>query len=131
MAHKARRPVVKIADVQEIMGTICDKWALQILEQLTQGTKRNSDLHRGIPGITPTMLTQTLRKLEGDSLVKRTIHSVQPPRVDYALTRLGETFTAPLRALYRWTERHVKEIHRARLASLACASTSKPTRSAR
>jgi DNA-binding HxlR family transcriptional regulator len=62
------------------------------------------------------MLTQTLRKLERDRIVRRTVHPVVPPRVDYALTRLGSTLTAPLHALYRWTERHRQEIHRARCA---------------
>ena len=106
-----------IADVQEIMGSICDKWALLILHQLSHGTKRHGELHRGIPGISQKMLTQTLRKLERDRLVQRTVHPVVPPRVDYALTRLGGSFTGPLHALYRWTERHMKDINRARCAA--------------
>jgi len=60
------------------------------------------------------MLTQTLRKLERDRLVGRTVHPTVPPRVEYALTSLGETLTEPLDALYRWTEKHLKEIGRAR-----------------
>ena len=55
-----------IADVQEIMGSICDKWSLLILHQLSQGTKRHGELHRGIRGISQKVLTQTLRKLERD-----------------------------------------------------------------
>jgi DNA-binding HxlR family transcriptional regulator len=115
-----------IADVQDIMGSICDKWALLILHQLSQGTKRHGELHRGIRGISQKMLTQTLRKLERDRLVRRTVHPVVPPRVDYALTRLGGTLTNPLLALYRWTETHLAEIHRAR--RVAPSSTpGKPT----
>jgi DNA-binding HxlR family transcriptional regulator len=106
-----------IADVQEVMRSICDKWALLILHQLSQGTKRHGELHRSLNGISHKMLTQTLRKLERDRLVRRTIHRVVPPRVDYALTRLGSTLTAPLHALYRWTELHLKEIQRARRAA--------------
>jgi DNA-binding HxlR family transcriptional regulator len=60
------------------------------------------------------MLTQTLRKLERDRLVRRTIYPIVPPRVEYALTPLGETLTEPLEALYRWTEKHLREIERAR-----------------
>ena len=60
------------------------------------------------------MLTQTLRTLERDRLVQRTIYPVVPPRVDYALTPLGKTLMPPLFALYRWMERHLKEVQRAR-----------------
>jgi DNA-binding HxlR family transcriptional regulator len=112
MARK--RLPADITDVQEIMGSICDKWALLILHQLSLGTKRHGELRRALRGISHKMLTQTLRKLERDRLVRRTIHPVVPPRVDYALTRLGSTLTAPLHALYRWTERHLPEIQRAR-----------------
>jgi DNA-binding HxlR family transcriptional regulator len=115
-----------IADVQDIMGSICDKWALLILHQLSQGTKRHGELHRGIRGISQKMLTQTLRKLERDRLVRRTVHPVVPPRVDYALTRLGGTLTNPLLALYRWTETHLAEIHRARRVALS-STPGKPT----
>ena len=63
------------------------------------------------------MLTQTLRTLERDRLVRRTMHPVVPPRVDYALTPLGKTLMQPLSALYRWTERHLEQIQRARRES--------------
>ena len=116
-----------ILDVQEIMGSICEKWALQILHQLSLGTKRHGELHRGIRGISHKMLTQTLRKLEQDRLVTRTVHPVVPPRVDYALSPLGGSFTSPLRALYRWTEAHWKQIHRARRVAQACTAGVKPS----
>jgi DNA-binding HxlR family transcriptional regulator len=103
--------------VQEILGSICDKWAVLILHQLAQGTKRHGELHRGIRGISHKMLTQTLRRLEQDRLVRRTVHPVVPPRVDYALTRLGESLTAPLEALYQWTATHLTQIRRARRAA--------------
>ena len=116
-----------IVDVQETMLTICDKWTLLILHQLSQGTKRHGELHRGIHGISQKMLTQTLRKLERDRLVRRTVYPVVPPRVDYALTRLGGSLTNPLHALYRWTEAHLKEIHRARRAAQDSTPGGKPT----
>ena len=125
MARK--RLPADIADVQEIMGSICDKWSLLILHQLSHGTKRHSELHRGIRGISQKMLTQTLRTLERDRLVRRTVHPVVPPRVDYALTRLGGTLTNPLLALYRWTEAHLAEIHRARRAATSFAPGIKST----
>ena len=104
----------QVVDVQEILTTICDKWSLLILHVLSQGTKRHGELHRGIRGVSQKMLTQTLRKLERDRLVRRTVHPVVPPRVEYALTSLGGTLTEPLSALYRWTEVHLKQIQRAR-----------------
>ena len=116
MAHKKKLPA-DIADVQKIMRSICDKWALLILHQLSLGTKRHGELRRTLHGISHKMLTQTLRTLERDRLVQRTVHPVVPPRVDYALTQLGHTLTAPLHALYRWTERHMHEIERARRTS--------------
>ena len=125
MARK--RLPADIADVQEIMGSICDKWSLLILHQLSQGTKRHSELHRGIRGISQKMLTQTLRTLERDRLVRRTVHPVVPPRVDYALTLLGGTLTNPLLAFYRWTEAHLAEIHRARRAALSSTPGVKST----
>src|SRR5262245_26944726 len=104
----------QVVDVQEILTTICDKWSLLILHELSQGTKRHGELHRGIRGVSQKMLTQTLRKLERDRLVRRTVYPVVPPRVEYALTSLGGTLTEPLSALYQWTEAHLKQIQRAR-----------------
>jgi DNA-binding HxlR family transcriptional regulator len=116
MVRKAltRRQVIQ---VHEILTTICNKWALLILYQLSLGTKRHGELQRAIPGVSQKMLTQTLRKLARDRLVHRTVYPVVPPRVDYALTPLGQTITEPLSALYAWTEDHVAEILQARRAS--------------
>jgi DNA-binding HxlR family transcriptional regulator len=107
----------EVVDVQEILTSICNKWALLILYELSRGTKRHGQLHRAIGGVSQKMLTQTLRKLERDRLVRRTVYPIVPPRVDYALTPLGETLTEPLEALYRWTEKHLKEIQQARRES--------------
>jgi DNA-binding HxlR family transcriptional regulator len=104
-------------DVQEVLGSICDKWALLILHQLSYGTKRHGELHRGIRGVSQKVLTQTLRKLERDRLVRRTVYPGVPPRVDYALTRIGASLTHPLHVLYRWTEAHLTQIRRARRAA--------------
>jgi DNA-binding HxlR family transcriptional regulator len=107
----------QVVQVHEILTTICDKWAVLILYQLSHDTKRHGELQRAIPGVSQKMLTQTLRKLARDRLVRRTVYPVVPPRVEYALTPLGQTITAPLRALYTWTEDHRKEILQARRAS--------------
>jgi HxlR-like helix-turn-helix len=74
------------------------------------------------------MLTQTLRTLERDRLVQRTIYPIVPPRVDYALTPLGKTLMPPLSALYRWTERHLKKIQQARRESQKTPPTAEQDR---
>jgi DNA-binding HxlR family transcriptional regulator len=113
-----------ITGIHEILITICDKWAMLILYELSGGTRRYGELHRAIRGVSQKMLTQTLRKLERDRLVRRTVYPVVPPRVDYRLTPFGETLIVPLDALYRWTEQHLKRIQRARRKSQPSSSGS-------
>ncbi len=109
----AKKLPADFVNVQEIMSSICDKWALLIFQQLSQGPKRHGELQRAGHGISQKMLTQTLRRLEQHGLVERTAHAVLPPRVDYSLTHLGATLTTPLHALYRWTEAYLPEIRAA------------------
>jgi DNA-binding HxlR family transcriptional regulator len=119
MVRKAvpKAPQRRVVDVQDILTSICTKWGLLILYELASGARRHGELRRAIGGVSQKMLTQTLRTLERDRLVQRTIYPVVPPRVDYALTPLGETLMPPLSALYRWTERHLKKIQQARRES--------------
>lgn len=89
----------------------------------------HGELRRAIGGGSQKMLTQTLRTIERDQLVRRTIYPVVPPRVDYALTPLGETLMQPLSALYRWIERHPKKIqqtHRESQKTRRVARVDKP-----
>jgi DNA-binding HxlR family transcriptional regulator len=106
-------------DVQEILTSFCSKWAVLILYELARGHTRHGELQRAIRGISQKMLTQTLRQLERDRLVRRTVYPVVPPRVEYALTPLGRTLMPPLNALYRWAERSLHQIQQARLAAPA------------
>ena len=115
MAPKAPRR--QVVDVQDILTSICTKWGLLVLYALSRGAKRHGELRRTIGGVSQKMLTQTLRTLERDRLVQRTIYPIVPPRVDYALTPLGKTLMLPLSALYRWTERHLQKIQQARRES--------------
>jgi DNA-binding HxlR family transcriptional regulator len=112
-----KAPRRQIVDVQDILTSICTKWGLLVLYELSKGAKRHGELNRAIGGVSQKMLTQTLRTLERDRLVRRTIYPIVPPRVDYALTPLGKTLMQPLAALYRWTERHLKTIQHARRES--------------
>ena len=110
-------PSRRVVNVQEILTSICSKWGLLILYELSRGAKRHGELRRAIGGVSQKMLTQTLRTLERDRLARRTIYPIVPPRVDYALTPLGETLMQPLTSLYRWMERHLKKIQHARRES--------------
>lgn len=93
-----------------ILDRIADKWTALIIHVLSDGTHRYAELHRQIGGISQKMLTQTLRSLERDGLVRRTIFPVIPPRVDYALTPLGRTLIEPLQAICQWSEKHLAEL---------------------
>src|SRR4029453_16034880 len=108
-----KAPRRQIVDVQDILTSICTKWGLLVLYELSKGSKRHGELNRAIGGVSQKMLTQTLRTLERDRLVRRTIYPIVPPRVDYALTPLGKTLMQPLAALYRGTERHQDDPARA------------------
>ncbi|MBA3274729.1 MAG: helix-turn-helix transcriptional regulator [Chloroflexia bacterium] len=85
-----------------------------VVKALSEGIHRYGALHRAIGGISQKMLTQTLRSLERDGLVLRTVYPVVPPKVEYALTPLGETLIEPLAVIGAWAERHMDEIVRAR-----------------
>ncbi|WP_433330298.1 winged helix-turn-helix transcriptional regulator [Spirillospora sp. CA-294931] len=104
-------------EVRQILDRVADKWSLLVLAILEQrSSMRFTELRRKIDGISQRMLTRTLRHLERDGLVKRTVHPTVPPRVDYELTPLGATLHDTIRALVTWTERHQNQIAAARTA---------------
>jgi DNA-binding HxlR family transcriptional regulator len=91
------------AAIRDVLSHIGDKWTLLIVGALSAGHRlRFTELQRHIPGISQRMLTVTLRHLERDGLVRRTMHAEVPPRVEYELTSIGRTLTAPARELSRW-----------------------------
>lgn len=100
--------------VREVLDRVGDKWSVLVVVMLGARDRRYSELLRGIDGISQRMLTLTLRQLERDGLVSRTVHASVPPRVDYALTDLGRTLLGPLDALARWAEESRPEIRTAR-----------------
>ncbi len=103
-------------EVRQILDRIADKWSLLVIALLDQRTLRFTELRRTIDGVSQRMLARTLRHLERDGLVSRTVHASVPPRVDYALTPLGATLHHTIRALVTWTEEHQNEIASARTA---------------
>jgi len=103
--------------VNEIIGRVADKWTLLILEELNgTGVMRFSEIGRAVEGISQKMLTQTLRQMEREGLVKRTVFPVVPPRVEYELTPLGESLGRAFCGVWVWAERHIDDIEAARAA---------------
>jgi DNA-binding HxlR family transcriptional regulator len=100
--------------LRDLLDRIGDKWSLLVVELLGEGTRRFTELKRDIDGISQRMLTRTLRQLERDGLVTRTVHPVVPPRVDYALTPLGTSLLEAIAPLVAWTRTHRSEIVAAR-----------------
>lgn len=101
---------------REVLQRVGDKWSVYVIDLLGQGMMRFGELHRSIDGITSRMLTVTLRGLERDGIVARTIHPVIPPRVDYELTAMGRTLLDTIGQLVSWTDSHLPEIDAARAA---------------
>lgn len=99
---------------REILDRIGDKWSLYVVCSLRDGSLRFSELKRAVDGISQRMLTLTLRSLERDGLVTRTVFDGTPARVDYALTAMGSDLLEPVRALVDWAEHHRPEIQRSR-----------------
>lgn len=97
-----------------IFQRIGDKWASLVIQVLADGPVRFTDLRAMVSSVTPKVLTQTLRALERDGLVTRTVHPQVPPRVDYELTEMGRSLLEPLAQLRQWAEEHVPSILDAR-----------------
>ncbi|MFC9663451.1 winged helix-turn-helix transcriptional regulator [Nocardia sp. NPDC127606] len=103
---------------RQVLDHIAGKWTILVVDALLDGTQRYTDLSRRIEGVSQKMLTQTLRSLEADGFVTRTVYPTIPPRVEYELTALGRSLAEPITALRQWTETHINEIER------ACAGSS-------
>jgi DNA-binding HxlR family transcriptional regulator len=99
---------------QTVLDVLANKWVYLVICALGSNAVRFGDLKRRIEGVTPKMLTQTLRVLERDGLVEREIYPVIPPRVEYRLTKLGQELIGLLDAILRWSEVHAPEILKAR-----------------
>lgn len=102
--------------VRDVLDRVGSKWSLTVINELGPGTRRFTQIKNAVPGISQRMLTETLRGLERDGLVERTVHPVVPPRVDYALTPLGRTLLDTVRGLLDWSLEHIDDIDAAREA---------------
>ncbi|TGQ71308.1 MAG: helix-turn-helix transcriptional regulator [Mesorhizobium sp.] len=102
-----------------VLEMLASKWVYLVVCALRRGRLRNGELARRLEGITPKMLTQTLRILERDGLVHREIFPVIPPRVEYELTELGQNLAGLLSQIRSWSEEHVPDIMQARAQAAA------------
>ncbi len=110
----SRRALVEACNPsRHIMARVGDKWSMLIVIALRDGPLRFNELKRAIHHASQRMLTRSLRGLERDGLVKRTVTPTKPPRVDYELTVLGHSLRSPIEALGMWATQHQRSIERA------------------
>ncbi len=99
----------------ELIGRVADKWTMLVIEALTEkGELRFTRLRECVPAVSYKMLTQTLRSMEREGLVARTVHPVIPPKVEYRLTTLGLSLSAAFCGVWMWAEEHIGEVEQAR-----------------
>jgi DNA-binding HxlR family transcriptional regulator len=113
--NKVEEPIIR-PDCRTRRGLelIADQWTMLVIVALRGETQRFSQLHAHIQGISKKMLTQTLRGLERNGLVKRVVYPVIPPMVEYSLTPLGRTLIEPIWALREWSEQYIEEVEQKR-----------------
>ena len=113
--HKSKAPYADRCPIRDVLDRMGDRWSMLVMFTLEEhGTLRFTALKSQIPDVSQRMLAQTLRRLEEDGLVSRTVYPSIPPRVDYALTTLGESFMQPLNELLVWAEEHHDQVRAAR-----------------
>ena len=106
---------------RQFLDRLSSKWVTLIVTALADGPRRYSDLARQVAGASQKMLTQTLRSLEADGLLTRTVTAGVPPRVDYELTDLGRSLLPVVAAIKAWAEDHMDEVRAARSADPSCS----------
>ena len=114
MSNQAADPYASNCPSRQVLDRIGDRWTVLVVGALADGRRRYTEIARRIDGVSQKMLTQTLRGLERDGLVMRTVHASVPPRVDYELTALGQSLQAPIAALQDWATDHIDSVIAAR-----------------
>jgi len=102
--------------IRDVLDRIGDQWSLLVLDTLEGGTKRFNELMRELGDISKQMLSLTLKRLEEDGFVRRTVYPEVPPRVEYDLTPLGHSFLVPMKGLVAWADEHHRHVCEARRA---------------
>ena len=113
MTDKAQRVLTDTRRVGHVLTRVGDKWSVMVIVYIQDGPRRFNVIKRGIEGISQQMLTRTLRGLERDGLVARTIMPTSPPQVEYALTGLGRSLSKPVLALGQWACEHIDQVDEA------------------
>jgi DNA-binding HxlR family transcriptional regulator len=120
--------------ISSLLARVGDKWTLLVVRELNNGPRRFSEIRRALGSISQKMLTTTLRLLERDGLVTRTVYPTVPPRVEYELTTLGRDLLSPVNALADWALKNAERVERAQAAFDRAAEAAKdgtPARAAR
>ena len=107
---------------RQALELISDKWTALVVYALVDGPRRHGELRRTVDGISQKMLTQTLRRMEGEGLVNREVLDRVPPHVEYSLTPLGRTLEKPLVAICEWAMEHLDELREARAGHAGAAT---------
>ncbi len=116
MKHSTKNVTGNCMAVHEVLSQIGDKWTVLVVRALNDGPRRFSELKRDVDGISQRMLTLTLKTLERDGFVTRTVYPTIPPRVDYELTTLGHSLSDPLGVIAQWAITNRQRIVDARVA---------------
>jgi len=114
--HRSTASYANNCPVRDVLDRLGDRWSTLILQQLAKGPLRFSELLRAIDDVSKRMLSRTLRALEEDGLITRTVYPLKPPAVEYALTPLGQSFLPHIEGLVRWASEHHAAIRAARAA---------------
>lgn len=109
--------------IRDVLDRIGDQWSFLVLESLAERTLRFNELSREIGDISKQMLSRTLKRLEMDGFVQRTIYAEVPPRVEYRLTDLGRGLLVPMQALVQWADAHHEQVCQSRRAYRSAAET--------
>jgi DNA-binding HxlR family transcriptional regulator len=114
MTATTPHPLQECHNVRQILARIGEKWSMLVVMLLRDGPRRFNDIKRNTGGISQQMLTRTLRGLERDGMVTRTIYPTSPPQVEYRMTELGRSMSEPVLAFGRWVQEHLADIDAAR-----------------
>lgn len=114
--HKSGAEFAPLCPIRDVLDRLGDRWTLLVLMELQSGTLRFSAIRKRISDISPRMLAQTLRQLEYDGLIGRTVYPTIPPKVEYALTPLGRSMLKPVGALIAWASDNHDAVRAARAA---------------
>lgn len=114
-SHRLDDALTALCPIRDVLDHIGDKWSVLLLSQLRDGPKRFGALRRAITDISQRMLTETLKDLQRDGFVSRTVHPTVPPSVEYALTGLGRDLLGPIEQMVQWAAAHHDDVRAARL----------------